>query len=170
MIVEMIRQSRAIHTLKAPQPSPSRLLLQSHIWAQTCGLSRLGWSLIEERMKQMKAAGMHRIGLVDASPTLYAFHRGAQLAGLQVRAIYDDALAGVLPSYRETPIQDLNAGLAEPLDALMVSNANYAQAVGRTRYLRARTVRPVFNWFTPPGVSSTDDVIEPSVFDRPSPM
>ncbi len=126
------------------------------------------WRQIAARMEQVAAAGFRRIALIDVSKNLYPFVQGAREAGLQLLGICDDHLSGVLPGYRDVPIHPLNEAPTMAVDAYVVSNCSYVHARERARWLRARTTRPVFNWFPPPRQTTDSPLPGPAELDHPA--
>ncbi|TWT39953.1 N-glycosyltransferase [Phycisphaerae bacterium RAS1] len=107
------------------------------------------WGQIEHQMGRLAAAGVRRVGFVDLGKNIYAFHRGAQRAGVSAAFIADDIYAAPGRCYRGVPVVTLSAALtaASRVDTLIVSNTSYAHAERRAAQLAEKTRLPVHAWF-----------------------
>ncbi len=103
---------------------------------------------IEANMRRLRKAGVERVLLADFGKNVFAFWRGAVLAGVEPVAIADDGFAD--PSgrrYRGTPILPTGEALRADFDAVVVANTSYAHAARRARAITPLTDRPVHDWF-----------------------
>lgn len=116
------------------------------------------WADVRMRMEQLRGQGYRRILLADLGKNVFAFHRGAAEAGLNVTAIADDRFAAVGRTYRGTPVVPTREGLSCRVDAVVVSNTSYVHAEARAEALARATALPVFNWFDSPGAELSGEV------------
>ncbi len=124
------------------------------------------WSYVARRMAELRAGGVRRITLIDFGKNLYAFYRGARLAGLQITGLGDDRVAGppgLGRRYRGLPVLTLTEALGVATDALVVSNTSYVHARQRAASLAAGPVA-VYNWFSAPG---REEKLSPLIDSRP---
>jgi len=103
---------------------------------------------IEERMHELRSAGVRRILFADLGKNILAFHRGAGRAGLAVLAIADDRFAVPGRQYRGVPILPVAEALGTEVDACVVSNTSPVHATVRAAALKKLTHHPVRCWFT----------------------
>lgn len=114
------------------------------------------WPRIERQMRQLRAEGVRRIGLLDLGKNAYAYVRGARAAGLDIAAIGADAFVAPDRVYRGIPITSVDECLTLPADALVVANTSYVHADVIARRAVARTPLPVHNWTSLPQALSTE--------------
>lgn len=102
----------------------------------------------EAKMGELRTNGVRRVLLADLGKNIFAFWRGARLAGIEVVAIAADALAESRERrYRGIPILPTADALTKDFDAIVVANTSYAHAAVRARELALQTGRPVHDWF-----------------------
>jgi GT2 family glycosyltransferase len=112
------------------------------------------WETVAQRMERLAAGGVRRIAFASLGKNVYAFHAGAQRAGLVVAAIADDAFAAPGRCYRGTPIVPLGQALTERPDAWVVSNMSPVHARQMRERLMGRTDAPVHDWYGLPSASA----------------
>ncbi len=105
------------------------------------------WAEIEHRMKQLAEGGAKSILLADLGKNIYAFHRGAQRAGLEIVAIADDRFSEPGREYRGIPIVRVNDGIAMDCDEIVVANTAKAHAQACHDRLWEITNIPIHCWF-----------------------
>ncbi len=112
------------------------------------------WEYLTQRFRELRAAGVRRVALLDLGKNVYAFHQAAERAGVALDGIGDDRFArlahehqGHNPTYRGKPLRTVDETLRRPVDAFVVSNCAHAHAQRRFDALRGRTSQPVFHWF-----------------------
>jgi GT2 family glycosyltransferase len=78
------------------------------------------WSYVHSRMAALRAAGGRRIVLLDYGKNIYAFYRGARLAGLEVTAVGEELLEHAAPGgaattshYHDAPLLPLSRRLRD---------------------------------------------------------
>ncbi|MFQ5415063.1 MAG: glycosyltransferase family 2 protein [Phycisphaerae bacterium] len=99
------------------------------------------------------------IVLAGFGKNIYAFHRAARRAGVQLRAIADDRFAAPGRTYRGLPIMTTDAAVAIQPDAFVISDTSYVHA-RKTQTNLARCLDaaadtgnptpPIHNWFLSP--------------------
>ncbi len=103
---------------------------------------------IRQRMLALRDSGVRRILLGDFGKNVFAFWRGARLAGLEMVAVANDTFGRALARrYRGVPIRPTDEAIRLEYDAIIIANTSYAHAARRTEELAARTERPVHDWF-----------------------
>lgn len=105
------------------------------------------WREIERRMSALAASGVRELVLADWGKNVYAFVRGAQRAGLRVRAIADDRFARVAAQYRGIPLIPVAEALDLPVHTWVVSNTSFVHADRARERLTPRTPLPIVSWF-----------------------
>lgn len=127
---------------------------------------------VQNRMSQLAAGGVQRVGLAGLGKNIYAFYRGAIQAGLDIVSIGDDLFGRSGRVYRRglavVPLADM---LSENPDAVVISNSGPVHAARAASALRAATGIPVHDWFghdAPAFGSSTgaDDRTNSAAADR----
>ena len=111
---------------------------------------RQGMAATLETAGRLASQGVQSVVLADLGKNVYAFVRGARCAGIRVKAIADDRLAGPRRRYRRIPVVTTDEGLGLSPDAVVVSNTSYVHATRRWEDLISHTSKPVLNWFEPP--------------------
>ncbi len=113
---------------------------------------------IEHHLHELRAGGVRRILMADLGKNVYAFWRAARAAGIDIAAVAADAFAG--RTYRDTPIVSNDDAPAD-VDAVVIANTSYVHAHAAAERWRARTDRPVFDWFgrrpIPPAKNATSE-------------
>jgi len=132
------------------------------------------WQFVEREMRGLRPKGVRRILLADLGKNVYAFHRGARIAGLEIAAIADDRFAASGRTYRGTPVINWNEACDRPFDAVIVSNMSPVHARRTWEWLRRSTEKPVYSWYddnvaaegavySPAPVSPPDDKCTPEM-------
>ncbi len=128
------------------------------------------WTFIRQRMVELARGGVRRIILADLGKNVFAFHRAANEAGIEIAAIGDDRFAFPGRFYRGVPVLPMEEALARPHDAVVVSNTGPVHAARTQRRVTSLNVGPVHSWFnakehaglgefgSPPPASDSDDI------------
>ncbi len=105
------------------------------------------WQYIAEKMKTLASLGIRRIVLAGFGKNVFAFHRGATLAGLTIDAIADDRIAQRGRRYRNVEIMTLKDAFYREPDAVVVSSMAGALAEVDEWQVRQRWDGKVYRWF-----------------------
>jgi GT2 family glycosyltransferase len=108
------------------------------------------WREVERRFGALRTSDVRRIVLADLGKNIYAFWRGARVAGVEMAAIADDRFAQVTSRYRGIPVCRTEQAIELSADAWVISNMSYVHAGQRHEALRQRVDRPLAYWFPPP--------------------
>lgn len=103
---------------------------------------------IETHMRRLRDEGVRRILLGDMGKNVFAFWRGARMAGIETVAIANDDFGQTAGRrYRGTAILPTAEALTLDYDAVVVANTSYAHAAERARDVARQTDRPIHDWF-----------------------
>ncbi|UCE61704.1 MAG: glycosyltransferase [Phycisphaerales bacterium] len=108
------------------------------------------WERVRAEMAGLARSGVCRVVLADLGKNCYPFVRGAELAGITVRAIGDDRFCAPKRVYRGVPILPEDEALKLEPDAYVVANTGAVHAAATHNRLMGRTSRPVHCWFSTP--------------------
>lgn len=104
------------------------------------------WDRIESKMRDLRATGAGRVIFAELGKNVFAFYRGARLAGIEVAAIGDDRLAGPNRRYRGVPVVLMDEALRSVADAVVISNTSHVHSADACARLMGQTSLPVHNW------------------------
>lgn len=105
------------------------------------------WEELARWFQQLRHRGVNRVVGVDLGKNVYAFHRAAKLAGIDIAGIGDDRFALAGRTYRGAPVVSVDTALALSSDAVVVMNTAAVQAELTHRRVLLQTQLPVFCWF-----------------------
>ena len=124
------------------------------------------WASVEARMIELADSGIRRMVLADLGKNVFAFHRAAQSAGIEMAAIADDRFAAPQREYRGIRVLPRAEALALDHDAVVVSNTGAVHA-GRTQWeLTECGFSPVYNWFSGTTVAGPSRIPSRDVLPR----
>jgi len=110
------------------------------------------WNYLERQMHGIPA---RRIVFAGLGKNIYAYHRAAQAAGIEVLAIGDDRFVGPDRVYRGVPLLSLKEALTLPADAVVVANSSEVHGTATYANLKNRGLKAVYHWFKTPCVSAS---------------
>ena len=94
----------------------------------------------------MRGIPARRVVFADLGKNIYAYHRAAQAAGIEVMAIGDDRFAHPDRAYRGVPILPLDEALALSADAVVVANSSEVHGTVTYEKLMSRGFEAVYHW------------------------
>lgn len=104
------------------------------------------WKFLQQNMQSLFDSGIRNVVFADLGKNIYAFYQAAMYAGLTVQSIGDDRFAAIGRKYRGIPIVEIQQALANPSDAVIVSNSAGVFANVTTNRLVTMTALPIHNW------------------------
>ena len=102
---------------------------------------------LARRFQTLREQGVKRIVGADLGKNIYAFHRAAGIAGVEIAAIGDDRFAAAGRTYRGVPMVPLAEALRTPGDAVVVMNMAAAQAQETALRVLSISALPVHHWY-----------------------
>ncbi len=113
---------------------------------------------VQEKMAGLARNGVRSVGLASLGKNVWAFVRGAKLAGIQVTAVFDDRFCAEGRRYRGIPVLPI-ARVADPhFDALVVADMSPVHAEIARRAVRGVTKAEVHDWYgISDGVNAEED-------------
>jgi hypothetical protein len=159
---DWLRRYAAIARAARCGAAVNRAVAQARQWAareRRAGRQTLGQAALEtlfewESQRQAVAAwaAAHRVRhvvLADYSKTIHASWRAARLAGMDIRAVADNAAAFAGKAYRGAPILPDAQALAAGVDGVILTTVNPAQVDDRMESLRRSFHGPILRLWHP---------------------
>ncbi len=109
---------------------------------------------VESNMHALASVGVRRVVFAQFGKNIYAFHRAADRAGIEVLGVADDRFCAPKRCYRGAPVVPLTRGLELKPDAFVIANMSPAHARKGRRELLLKTTVPVYDWFGLPDEQS----------------
>lgn len=106
------------------------------------------WDEVAQRMRGLYDEGHRRILLADLGKNIYAFVRGARMAGLEIMGILDERFVG--QRYRGISVLsngDCRLSIGCDFDVIVVSNMSPVHSLRTFQKMRGSTDKPVISWF-----------------------
>jgi GT2 family glycosyltransferase len=102
---------------------------------------------VQRRMQELARDGIRRAIFASLGKNVFAFHRAAERAGIEMMAVGDDYFSAEGRVYRGVPLLPMAQALALKADAVVISNMASAQVDKAMERLVSETTIPVYGWY-----------------------
>jgi len=107
------------------------------------------WDRLLACVKTLAKSGLKRVLFADLGKNIFAYHRAARLAGIEVVAIADDRFAAPHRLYRSIAVVPWIVADTLNHEAIIVSNTSAVHGTVTYQRIRCRSNLPVHHWFLP---------------------
>jgi GT2 family glycosyltransferase len=102
---------------------------------------------VERRMQELAGNGIRRVIFATLGKNVFAFHRGAERAGIEIMAVGDDDFSTEGRVYRGSPLLPMAEALALEADAVVIANMASAQVDTAKERVLSETTLPIYGWY-----------------------
>ncbi|UCF33190.1 MAG: glycosyltransferase [Phycisphaerales bacterium] len=114
---------------------------------------------VQRRMQELARDGIRRAVFATLGKNVFAFHRAALLAGIEIIAVGDDYFSARGRFYRGVRLLPMAQALALEADAVVISNMASAQVDHAMGRLVRETTIPIYGWYgtQEAGITAADE-------------